>query len=90
MFFGCLVISELYLFQETVLLNPCFTFFKNLMLSFNYKVTIGTKSLGQFISNLVLDVSVATAGSAPPIADVFGILYIMQNLSISEQSLFQN
>ena len=39
MFFDCVVISDLYLFQETVVLNPCFTFSKNLMLSFIDKVT---------------------------------------------------
>ena len=40
-FFGCVVILDLYLFQEIVLLNPCFIFFKNLMLSFIDKVTTG-------------------------------------------------
>ena len=44
-FVGCVVISDLYLFQETVLLNLCFKFSKNLMLSFINKVTTGKKSL---------------------------------------------
>ena len=41
-FFGYVVISDLYLFQETVLLNPCFIFSKNLILSFIDQVTTGT------------------------------------------------
>ena len=40
-FFGCLVISDLYLFQEIVLLNPSFLFHKILVLSFKDKVTTG-------------------------------------------------
>ena len=40
-FFGCVVISELYLFQEIVLLNPCFIVSKNLILSLIDKVTTG-------------------------------------------------
>ena len=43
MLFGCIVISDLHLFQQMVLLNPCFTFSKNLTLSFIDKVTTGTK-----------------------------------------------
>ena len=39
LFFGCVVISNLYLFQDFVLLNPCFKYSKNLMLSFIDKVT---------------------------------------------------
>ena len=44
MFFGCVVISDLYLFQELVLLNPCYIFYKNLILSFIDKVTTGKQS----------------------------------------------
>ena len=33
---GCVVISDRYLFQETVLLNPCLMFSKKLMLSLKY------------------------------------------------------
>ena len=40
MFFGCVAFSDLYLFQETILLNPCFIFSKNLMLLFIDKVII--------------------------------------------------
>ena len=41
-FADCVVISDLYLFQEIVLLNPCFIFSKNLILSFINKVTTRT------------------------------------------------
>ena len=44
-FFGWVVISDLYLFQEIVLLNLCFIFSKKLILSLIYKVTTGTYSL---------------------------------------------
>ena len=42
MFFGCIVLSDLYLFHKFVLLNPCFIFSKNLILSLIDKVTTGT------------------------------------------------
>ena len=48
-FFVCVVISDLYLFQEIVLLNPCFIFPKNLTLSFTDKLITGTKSYALFI-----------------------------------------
>ena len=38
----CVVISDLYLFQEIVILNPCLIFSRNLILSFIEKVTTGT------------------------------------------------
>ena len=41
-FFICAVISNLNLFQEIVLLNPCSIFSKNLILSFLDKVKTGT------------------------------------------------
>ena len=41
-FFGCIVISDLYLFQEIFLLNPYFIFSKNFILSLIDKVTTGT------------------------------------------------
>ena len=41
-FFGCVVIADLYLFQEIVLLNPCFIFSESLMLSLIDKVTTKT------------------------------------------------
>ena len=34
LFFGCFAILDLFLFQETVLLNACFIFSKKLMLLF--------------------------------------------------------
>ena len=45
MFIGYVIISDLYLFQDIVLLNPYFKFSKNLMLSFITKVTTGSWSL---------------------------------------------
>ena len=38
-FWGCVDISDLHLFQEIVLLNPCYKFFKNLILWFIDKLT---------------------------------------------------
>ena len=40
--FGYVVISDIHLFQELVLLNPCFIFSKHLILSFIDNVTTGT------------------------------------------------
>ena len=40
--FGCDAISDVYLFQEIALLNPCFIFSKNLILSLIEKVTTWT------------------------------------------------
>ena len=40
-FFGYVAISDLYLFQEIVLLNPWFIFSKNFILSFIDKVATG-------------------------------------------------
>ena len=42
LYLGYAVISDLYLFQEPVLLNPCFKFSKTLMLPFIDKVATGT------------------------------------------------
>ena len=67
MFFGWVVVSGLYLFQEIVLLNPCFIFSKKLILSLIKKVTTGTKSSALFIWNVAPVDSVTnwyTAGSA--------------------------
>ena len=52
LFFGCAVIWDLYLFQEIVLLNPCFTFFKNLILSLIDKVTTATSTFTLVIWNI--------------------------------------
>ena len=40
--FDCVVISDLYFFQEIVLLNSCFIFSKSLILSFLDRMTTGT------------------------------------------------
>ena len=42
MFFGCVVTLDVYFFQEIVLLNPCLSFSKKVMLLFTDKVTTGT------------------------------------------------
>ena len=55
----CVVISDLYLFEEILLLNPCFIFFLNVMLSFIDKVTTGIKSSSLFIWNVVPVVCIA-------------------------------
>ena len=49
---GCVMISDLYLFQEIVLFNPCFNFPKNLMLFFIDIVTNGTLSLVLLVWNV--------------------------------------
>ena len=54
MFFGCVIISNLNLFQENVLLNPWFMFSRKLMLSFMDKVTTGTWRLVLFIWHIAL------------------------------------
>ena len=51
--FGSVVISELYLFQETALFNPCFQYSKNFLLLLKDKVTTGILSLVLFIWNIV-------------------------------------
>ena len=42
LFFGCVVISDLYLLHDIVLLNPCFQFPQKLMLWFIEKMTTRT------------------------------------------------
>ena len=49
--FGVVVILDLYLFQDLVLLNPCFKFSKSLMLPFEIKNATTTKSLVLFSLN---------------------------------------
>ena len=64
MFFACVVISDIYLFQEIVLSNPCYIFSKKLILSFIDKVTTGPKILALFIWNVAEVVCVfAVAGT---------------------------
>ena len=57
MVFGCVVISDLYLLHEVALLNPCFMFSRNLILSLIDKVTFGTLNLPLFIWNAALVVA---------------------------------
>ena len=49
---GCVMTSDLYLFQEIVLFNPCFKFSKYLMLLLIDKVTNGKLSLVLLIWNV--------------------------------------
>ena len=58
LFLGYVVISDLYLLQETVILKPCFKFSKELMLLLISKVTTET-GLALFIWNNTLDIDVA-------------------------------
>ena len=72
LFFGCVVISDLYLFQEIVLLNLCFRFSKNLILSLVDKVAIGTESLALFIWNVALVFCIAATSWTGGLASRFG------------------
>ena len=85
MFFGCVVISDLYLFLEIVILNSCFVFSGNLILSLIDKATTGTWSLALFNWNavpVVCLVSLASRGGLalglPAIAGVIDISDIKQ------------
>ena len=60
--FGYVVISDLYLLQEIVILNPLFVFAKNLMLSFIDKRATGIWIL-KFIWNVALVVFVGRTQS---------------------------
>ena len=40
-FFGCVIISDLYLFQKIILSNPSFIFSKSFILLFTGKLTSG-------------------------------------------------
>ena len=73
MFFGCVVISDLYLLKEIVLLNPCFIFSKNLVLSLIDKVTTGTWSLALFILNVAPVVYLSGVGGLPAITSLTDI-----------------
>ena len=72
-FIGCIVISDLYLFQDIVLCNPYFKCSKNLVLLFIDKVTMGTQSLALFIWNVAQVVNVASAGLSPVTATALDI-----------------
>ena len=77
LFFGCVIISDLYLFQETVLLNPYFKISKSSMSSFIVKVTNGTLNLVLFISNVPF-VNVSPTGLCLTTAAVLDISEITQ------------
>ena len=81
-FFACVVISDLYLFQEIVLPNPCFMFSKNLILSYVDKVTIGIYNLALFISNVTSEVSVDGISEFRGLA--FGLAGTSRVLDISD------
>ena len=51
-----MVISDLYLIQEIVLLNPCFKFSKNLMLLFMDKLAAGGSAAGLVSISGVFDI----------------------------------
>ena len=55
----CVVISDLYLFEEIVLLNIYFIYFKNFILSLIDKVRTATWSLALFIWNVAPVVYIA-------------------------------
>ena len=56
------VISDLYSFQQIVLLNLCFVFSKNSISSFIEEVTTGTQSLTLIIWNVAPAVNIAALG----------------------------
>ena len=78
LFFGCVVISDLYLFQETVLLNPFFDCAKNLILSFIDKVTAGTQRSALYIWNAVPVVFVTSTVLSQDTAAVLDVSDIIQ------------
>ena len=90
MFLYGAVISDL--FQETVLLNPCFMCFKNLMLSFINKVTTGTKSLALFIWNAAPNVDVVgsagVGGAAGGLATTAAVLDISDIIEFPDSDIW--
>ena len=74
------VISDLYLFDLIVLLNPVFNCSNNLLSSLLDKVTTGTYSFVSFILNvgLVGLLTAATTGSESGSASVVALLVITQ------------
>ena len=85
LFFGCTVILDFYLFQETVLLNPCFMFSTNLMLSFIDKAT-----LVLFIWNIVLFALPAGLAGSSGVLDISEITKSFEhNKSSSISSLIK-
>ena len=92
MFFGCVATSDLYLFQEIVLLNSCSLFSKNLILSFIDKLTTGTYSSVLFIWNVAtlncVDGKRSVGGLAVELAGASGVLDIseMTQSSVHDKS----
>ena len=62
--------SDLYLFQETVVLNPCFNFSKNVILSFICKMRTRTWSLMLFSWNVAPVIDGAATGLSSPTSAV--------------------
>ena len=81
MFFVCAVISDMYLFQEIVVLNPCFIFSRNLILLIE-KVTTGTWNLALFIWNVVPVVCIASTSKSGRLA--FGLPATLGAIDISD------
>ena len=92
MFFGCVATSDLYLFQEIVLLNSCSLFSKNLILSFIDKLTTGTYRSVLFIWNVAplvcVDGKRSVGGLAVELAGASGVLDIseMAQLFVHDKS----
>ena len=86
LFLGCVIISDKYLFQEVVLLNPCLIFSKNVILSLIEKVTTGAYSLelvsAKFIPAMLLFCRVGTGGrfaspSFPALSGVCTTIFVL-------------
>ena len=80
LFFDWVAFSDLYLFQEIVLLNPYLIISKMLIFSLTGKVTTGTETLALFTWNVALFAEVATSyltgsvfGTALDVLDVSDI-----------------
>ena len=92
-----LLLFLIYIFQETVLLNPCITFSKKLILSVINKFTTGTESLALFIWNVALFVSVAAtartdifASGSTFISEVLVISGLVQSCDHTNEALFHS
>ena len=72
---GCVVISDLHLFQGIVLLKSCFMLSKNSIWSFTDEVTTGTQSLALFILNLSSEVDAGGIGGLGELAFGSGQTY---------------
>ena len=90
MLFDCALISDLCLFQEIALLNPCFRSYENLLLSFIDKVTTGTQSLVLFIWSVASEIDVAWIRGLGELAfgllETPGVLYIWNIIQSCDHS----